>query len=252
MPGHDADFDLSIGRGLPGASLRASCGRGEGGNPLPVRPRDRPLGRSRLAWRRAQGGSNNRWKPAGSARHCSGRFSPARLKPHSRQGLERAIAPGENLRLRLRLGEVPELSLLPWEYLFDPDKGTVPMPTSHLDRALSGAGSNPSNLCSSAPPLRVLVVHPRNRRSRSRSRASRSGRISSRPWKVDCPAAIQTRIEFSPPYASGAPREGRKGPCQILHFSVMALWRGAPGGGLIFEDEQGLGVRVDASASAPF
>ncbi len=249
MPGQSyADFDLLIEKSGEGYRVRAFgplVGEEKAEIRLPFPAPEIGLWAG-LAWR----GGEPRADPitAGNPAEFGAALFRAvftgKIETAFQTGLERAIARGENIRLRLRLGEVPELSVLPWEYLFDPDKGTFLCHILSIVRYPELA--EPVQPLIVAPPLRVLVVHPR-----PKDVAPLAGE---QEWQDllaalgGLPEAIQTRIELLDPPTLPALREKvRKEPCQILHFIGHGTFGGeTPGGALIFEDEQGLGMRVDA------
>ncbi|RMF26625.1 MAG: CHAT domain-containing protein, partial [Chloroflexi bacterium] len=76
-----------------------------------------------------------------------------------RAALGYAKGQGGKLRLRLRLGQAPEIAALPWEYLYDPRRDlflaiATDTPLSrHLDVEQLFPGPPPAE-----PPLRVLLI----------------------------------------------------------------------------------------------
>ncbi len=156
------------------------------------------------------------------------------------------LAPGQTLRLRLHLDDVPELSRIAWEYLRDPDRGRFLAQTSHISIVRYLGALDPGRPLPSAPPLEVVVViaQPKDRPKLAASeewehiRAALGGKSFSRRAHLEVLAnatfeALAERIH--------------RGPCHVLHFLGHGSFDlEAQTGMLLFEDGHGNGVPIDA------
>jgi CHAT domain len=89
---------------------------------------------------------------------------PPEVRAHLSLGRQRAAQEGTRLGVRLRVGP-PELAVLPWEFLYDPDRDDYLCLSTPLVRYLDVR--EPRRALTVAPPLRILgmVAHPHDQDS---------------------------------------------------------------------------------------
>jgi len=161
-----------------------------------------------------------------------------------RVSLDRVRAKGEKLRLRLRLTDVPELALLPWEFLHDPDgdgfiavSPDTPM-VRYLDveeKLLSAADS---------PQLRVLLFAGHSRRpgletereseeiAEALAELEAAGRIVVDRMRASSLSELDARLRTGGPY-------------HVFHFIGHGVFEHElDGGALVLEGEEGGEQRV--------
>jgi len=156
------------------------------------------------------------------------------------------LAPGQTLRLRLHLDDVPELSHIAWEYLRDPDRGLFLAQTSHISIVRYLGILDPGRPLPGAPPLEVVVVsaQPKDLPALAAGeewehlRAALGGKASSR----------RVHLEVLPSSTFEALAERlQRGPCHILHFLGHGSFdEPSRTGKLFFEDDRGTSAPIDA------
>jgi hypothetical protein len=99
------------------------------------------------------------------AKEMGGRLYQAAMTPAIRMAFRRAIDDtrrrgGAGIRVRLRLDEVPELAILPWEFLFNPDLRIRQFLALGVETPLVRYLTLPEQIrpLRVSPPLRILVV----------------------------------------------------------------------------------------------
>lgn len=162
------------------------------------------------------------------------------------RSLDAARAGGQGLRIRLRLGDAPELADLPWEFLYARD----------LARFLALSDETPvlrylelaqdERPLAVTPPLRIVAVV---------SDPSDVEKLDVEQEWVRLQAALAGRqaqglIELTRldrPTPAGLQRALRRGEVHILHFIGHGFYdMGQDEGGLVFEEETGRSRRVSA------
>ena len=83
---------------------------------------------------------------------------PAELRVNLAGSLSRADAKDAGLRIRLRLSDCPELSELPWEYLYDREHNRFLSLSDRTPLVRYLEVSDPVRVLPVTPPLRILVV----------------------------------------------------------------------------------------------
>jgi hypothetical protein len=159
---------------------------------------------------------------------------------------------GPGMRIRLRLNDVPHLSGLPWEYLYDAEgrgflalSGRTPV-VRYLEMS-EGLGT-----LLVEPPLRVLAVISTPQGYRELAEADEEWR---RLGEALEPLHASGRIEIErlePPTPEALEARLRTGlPVHVLHFVGHGGFSEIKGEGvLIFEDEKGNGVPVGGPSLA--
>jgi hypothetical protein len=160
--------------------------------------------------------------------------------------LQRAQDSGQGLRIRLRLGDAPELADLPWEFLYSRELGRFLAPSGETPvlRYLELAqGERPLTV---APPLRIVAVvsDPSDveklnvEQEWARLQEALHDRIT------------QNRIELTrldQPTLGALQRRLRRADVHVLHFIGHGFFDAQSNqGGLVFEEEGGQGRRVSA------
>jgi hypothetical protein len=85
-------------------------------------------------------------------------FLPGNVKVMLRRSLDKADGEDKGLRLRLRLTDVPELTLLPWEFLYDPDNRRFFTLYTETPLVRYPELPQPVDSRSVTPPFKVLVA----------------------------------------------------------------------------------------------
>jgi len=159
----------------------------------------------------------------------------------------RAQAEGRPLRLRLRLADVPELSRLPWEYLYDRERGMFLAQTGRISIVRYLETPEPTPPRPVEPPLHVLVIHPRPQDLPALAGEEEWEHI--RTTLKRHRRSRRTEIELlEPPTFEALHDRLHQGTWHVLHFIGHGTFENkAESGTLIFENGQGQGAPVDAS-----
>ena len=163
-----------------------------------------------------------------------------------RESLFEATERGRGLRLRLRLGDAPELADLPWEYLFDPQGNEFVLLSTGTPLVHYLELPDRIKPLSVPPPLRALVMVASPSDYPALEVAAEWKRLSDALAPVVARGLLQIdRLETGT--LSNLQRELRLGEYHILHFIGHGKFDAdakVPEGVLIVEDEMGRGREV--------
>ncbi|MEM7128933.1 MAG: CHAT domain-containing protein [Chloroflexota bacterium] len=164
---------------------------------------------------------------------------PQTLQSRFTQSMEMAYAQRQQIRLRLILSEVPELTYLPWEFLYDPSQKLFLSLSPHvvLARQIDRLHQIPS--IGVRQPLRMLTVIPTPNNLPDFDRE--------REWLALVDTLDHLALEgkmiiehLHPPTPFNLQRQLREKEYHILHFIGYGEFDNfAQDGLLIFEDEAG-------------
>ena len=144
------DFELLV---TPDREIRAASEQGEVGDELHL-----DVNEIRLALQLIEQRSTNAALLKGLGTQLYGALFPADIHAHLRASIAGAEAAGCGVRLRLTM-EPPELSSLPWEFLYDVDTNTFLANSTQtvLSRYIPVRMTR-RDIKSASPPLEILVV----------------------------------------------------------------------------------------------
>ena len=161
-----------------------------------------------------------------------------------------ADSKGTGVRIRLHLGEGPQLGDVPWEFLYDQSTKRFLCQAAEMPivKYLSTHGDNEP--VAATPPLVVLAVvsSPReyaaldvDREMSNLTEAlqglEKDGLVTLERLEQPTMKALRTRLSAS--------------PCHIFHFIGHGGFDEEMGGVLVFEGDQGDGAKVSAQTLAP-
>jgi hypothetical protein len=164
---------------------------------------------------------------------------PAELRINLAISQSRADAEDAGLRIRLRLSECPELSELPWEYLYDSEHNRFLCLSDRTPLVRYLEVSDPVRVVPVTPPLRILVVIA--------SPSDLQQLDSDQEWRNVTAALSQLgqrgRVEvvrLPQPTLSALQRQLRRNSYHIFHFIGHGGFDpGTQGGMLAMEDDHG-------------
>ncbi len=246
------DFDLQVeraGQGYRVNVLASPAGRASGDFVLPfsdlelenfvlrmsrTRRTTRRVGTPELEAARTFGGRLYEAVFSGEVRGCL------------RSSMDEAARQGRGLRLRLRLGEAPELVDLPWEFLYSPAlnrffalSNTTPI-VRYLDLP------EPVAPLAVQPPLRLLTVIASPRDFPALDVAQEWAKLRDALKELEDSGRISLE-RLEPPTLAALQRRLRAGPCHILHFIGHGTFDEATQDGqLLLEDKDGRGHVISA------
>ena len=166
-----------------------------------------------------------------------------------RRSQDRARAEGKGLRLRLRI-EAPELSALPWEYMFDPSERDYLCLSTDTPLVRYLEFDQPPHAVTITPPLSLLVMiaspkdHPALDVKRERERIE----VATAPLRA---AGLMSITWMEGSSWRDLQHALRRGTYHVFHFVGHGGFDSASGEGvLLFTDDQGNSSLIGATATA--
>lgn len=163
-----------------------------------------------------------------------------------RRSLDAAFQQNEHLSVRLRLNEVPELALLPWEYLYDPERDQFFALLDQVSLMRYMEISEPEAPLRVELPLRILVMVSKPKDANPLAVEQEWDRLQqAMQTLVDRGRVVLEKLKSAT--SSELQHQLRRNEYHIFHFIGHGWFdEEAETSGLLFEDEQGNGLPVTA------